>query len=225
MSFLFAELFVVVLWVGWRAMAGNPGSFVAARLDHIAAPLYHAMGRALAKWQFVEAGMFLLVLGIMKTEYKYSSTAFFILKGADVKLQLLNRLCEAHFTDTIIKNGWTPILKQLREAIALRNQLAHFEVNYVADPKYVPEGDPQIILTPHHMDIRSSGGPEIKALNLTELTKIAAQNVALARSLMSFLHAHFSIEELRATHPPQSWLQYLEKYQLNEASVRGHGQR
>ena len=77
------------------------------------------MGRALAQWQYVEAGMFLLVLGIMKTEYMYSSTAFFILKVADVKLQLLNRLCEAHFPDTVIKNEWTPILKQLREAFAI----------------------------------------------------------------------------------------------------------
>src|SRR3984893_2840053 len=35
------------------------------------APFYHAIGRATARWQHVEGGLFVLAHAIMQTDYKY----------------------------------------------------------------------------------------------------------------------------------------------------------
>jgi hypothetical protein len=179
------------------------------QLDIIAAPLYHAMGQTITRWQFTETGMFLLAHAIMGAEYKYTSVAFFRLKGADAKMQLLDELCEAHFSVSIIETEWRPLRTQLRECIRFRNSLAHFEINYVRDRKYVPEGDPPVVLSPHHLDARSYGQPEVRAVNLTELKQMGENYRAVTNSLISLVRRHFSLEKLLATYLPPHWQQFL----------------
>jgi hypothetical protein len=191
-------------------MAKIPKNPTLIVMDNIAAPLYHAMGQALTRWQFTEAGMFILAHAIMGTEYKYSSSAFFRLKGADMKLQFLDELCEHHFDASILEKEWRPIRKRLREAIGFRNRLAHFEISYVADRKYVPKGDPPVVLTPHHMDLRARGSkPDVTAVNLTELKQTGEDCRALAHDLISIVRRYFSLEKLLATHLPPHWQQFL----------------
>jgi hypothetical protein len=191
-------------------MANLPKNPALIKLDAIAAPLYHAMGQTLTRWQFTEAGMFLLAHAIMGTDYKYSSTAFFRLKGADMKLQFLDELCEHHFEASILEKEWGPIRTRLRESIKFRNRLAHFEISYVADRKYVPEGDPPVVLTPHHMDIKARGGKaEVTAVNLSELKQMGEDCRALSLNLIDLVRRHFSPEMLRATCLPPHWLQFL----------------
>ena len=60
---------------------------------------------------------------IMQTDYKYSSVVFLHIQSADSKVKLVDRLCHAHFDKTIIKNEWTPLLKDLNSAVAVRNEL------------------------------------------------------------------------------------------------------
>ena len=190
-------------------MANLPKNPALIKLDDIAAPLYHAMGQTLTRWQFTETGMFLLAHAIMGADYKYSSTAFFRLKGADAKLQFLDELCEIHFAEAVIQAEWRPLRKQLRESINFRNCLAHFEINYVRSRKYIPKGDPPVILSPHHLDTRASGKPEVRAVNLTELTQMGENYRALTNSLISLVRRHFSLEKLLATHLPPHWQQFL----------------
>jgi hypothetical protein len=80
------------------------------------APFYHAIGRTTARWQHVEAGLFVLAHAIMQTDYKYSSVVFLHIQNTDSKVKLVDRLCRAHFDKTIIKNEWTPLLKDLNSA-------------------------------------------------------------------------------------------------------------
>ena len=87
------------------------------------APFYHAVGRATARWQHVEAGLFVLAHAIMQTDYKYSSVVFLHIQSAASKVKLVDRLCHAHFDKTIIKNEWTPLLKDLISAVAVRNSI------------------------------------------------------------------------------------------------------
>jgi hypothetical protein len=56
----------------------------------------------------------------MQTDYKYSSVVFLHMQSADSKVKLVDRLCHAHFDKTIIKNEWTPLLKDLISAVAVR---------------------------------------------------------------------------------------------------------
>ena len=53
------------------------------------APFYHAIGRATARWQHVEAGLFVLAHAIMQTDYKYSSVVFLHIQSADSKVKLV----------------------------------------------------------------------------------------------------------------------------------------
>jgi hypothetical protein len=46
-------------------MANLPKNPALIKLDAVAAPLYHAMGQTLTRWQFTEAGMFLLAHAII----------------------------------------------------------------------------------------------------------------------------------------------------------------
>jgi hypothetical protein len=86
-------------------------------LETIIAPFYRAVGKASARWQRVEAGLFILAHAIMQTAYQYSSIVFFHIRSADSKVKLVDRLCHAHFDKTIIKKEWTPLLKDLNSAV------------------------------------------------------------------------------------------------------------
>jgi hypothetical protein len=181
----------------------------AAELDAMAAPLYQAMGRAMGRWQYVETGMFILVHAIMGTDYKYSSAAFYILKGADMKLQLLTRLCESHFAEAVLKAEWTPLRKEIKAAIGFRNGLAHFEVNYMSNRQYLGPYDPPVVLSSHHLDAKASGGPTVSAANTSELNQAAAEWLTLSQRLLQFVGKHFALEALLATHLPHQWQQQL----------------
>src|ERR1700736_7018946 len=86
-------------------------------LETIIAPFYRAVGKASARWQHVEAGLFILAHAIMQTDYQYSSIVFFHIRSADSKVKLVDRLCHAHFDKTIIKKEGTPLLKDLNLAV------------------------------------------------------------------------------------------------------------
>jgi hypothetical protein len=180
-----------------------------AQVEEMAAPLYRGLGRALARWQHVEAGMFLLSHAIFGTDYKFSSTAFYMLKGANMKLDLLDRLCQAHFSSDIITNEWKPTLKELRAALDFRNGLAHFEVNYITDPAVLKNGDPPVGLSPHHLDVRESAKPTVRLATVTDLNQAAELYLRLSRHLFGMVQRHFPLEKLRSTHLPPPILQFL----------------
>ena len=134
------------------------------------APFYHAIGRATARWQHVEAGLFVLAHAIMQTDYKYSSVVFLHIQSADSKVKLVDRLCHAHFDKTIIKNEWTPLLKDLNSAVAVRNSIAHWEANFILDVCVLEPWESPIALTPHHLDVRAQAdtrGATTNTLNQT----------------------------------------------------------
>ena len=68
---------------------------------------------------------------------------------------MVDRLCHAHFDKTIIKNEWTPLLKDLNSAVAVRNSIAHWEANFILDVSVLEPWESPIALTPHHLDVRA----------------------------------------------------------------------
>ena len=129
------------------------------------APFYHAIGRATARWQHVEAGLFVLAHAIMQTDYKYSSVVFLHIQSAASKVKLVDRLCHAHFDKTIIKNEWTPLLKDLNSAVAVRNSIAHWEANFILDVCVLEPWESPIALTPHHLEVTSKNTPSARPAN------------------------------------------------------------
>ncbi len=163
----------------------------------------------MARWQYVETSMFILAHAIMRTEYKYSSSAFYMLKGADMKQQLLSRLCEAYFSAKILEQEWKPLKKEILSAIRFRNGLAHFEVNFMPNRAYLGPHDPPVVLSVHHLDYRENLGETVRAANTSELHQAASEWLILAQKMLKFVRAHFSLQELSETQLPHRWLQLL----------------
>jgi hypothetical protein len=172
------------------------------------APFYLAIGRAMARWQYVEAGLFVLAHAIMQTDYQYSSVVFFHIKSADSKVKLVDRLCRAHFDKTIIKNEWTALLKDLNSAAEIRNSIAHWEANFILDVSVLEPWEPPIALTPHHLDARAQA--DTRGATTNTLNQTAEEFLALANRLLRFVAPHFSDKALRSTNLPQRLLLYLE---------------
>jgi hypothetical protein len=172
------------------------------------AAFYHAIGRATARWQHVEAGLFVLAHAIMQTDYKYSSVVFLHIQSAASKVKLVDRLCHAHFDKTIIKNEWTPLLKDLNSAVAVRNSIAHWEANFILDVSVLEPWESPIALTPHHLDVRAQA--DTRGATTNTLNQTAEGFLALANRLLRFVAPHFSDKALRATNLPRRLLLYLE---------------
>ncbi|MCD0424101.1 hypothetical protein LOC51_43385 [Rubrivivax sp. JA1024] len=187
----------------------------AAELDAVATALYLAMGRAMARWQHVESAMFILTHAIMNTDYKYTSAAFYMLKGADMKQQLLSRLCEAHFDTKIIKDEWNPIKKEIKSGVSFRNGLAHYEISYMPNRAYLGPHDPPVVLSAHHLDHKASSRSTVPAASASELRQAAAEWLTLSRRLIYFVCDHFELEKLRATNLPHQWLLMLSNMRGN----------
>jgi hypothetical protein len=174
------------------------------------APFYHAVGRATARWQHVEAGLFVLAHAIMQTDYKYSSVVFLHIQSAASKVKLVDRLCHAHFDKTIIKNEWTPLLKDLNSAVAVRNSIAHWDPNFILDVSVLEPWESPIALTPHHLDVRAQA--DTRGATTNTLNQTAEEFIALANRLLRFVAPHFSDKALRATNLPRRLLLYLENH-------------
>ena len=172
------------------------------------APFYHAIGRATARWQHVEAGLFVLAHAIMQTDYKYSSVVFLHIQSAASKVKLVDRLCHAHFDKTIIKNEWTPLLKDLNSAVEVRNSIAHWKANFILDVSVLEPWESPIALTPHHLDVRAQA--DTRGATTNTLNQTAEEFLALANRLLRFVTPHFSDKALRATNLPRRLLLYLE---------------
>ncbi|HZK80807.1 MAG TPA: hypothetical protein VFC46_07060 [Humisphaera sp.] len=121
--------------------------------EAMVAPFYRAIGRAMSRWQHVEAGMFLVAHAIMGTEFKYTSTIFFLINSADLKLRLVDGLCKQYFNEDQFKSNWQPIAKDIKSSIKFRNGVAHFEPNFVTDRSYLEPNEPPVVLAPHHLDL------------------------------------------------------------------------
>lgn len=179
-------------------------------LETIIAPFYRAVGKASARWQHVEASLFILAHAIMQTDYQYSSIVFFHIRSADSKVKLVDRLCRAHFDKTIIKKEWTPLLKDLNSAVETRNSIAHWEANFILDVSVLEPWEPPLALTPHHLDARAQA--DTRGATTNTLNQTAEEFLALANRLLRFVAPHFSDKALHATNLPRRLLLYLENY-------------
>ncbi len=165
----------------------------------ITAPFYRAVGQAACRWQHIEAAMFVLCHALLNTDYRYSSTVFFHIKSADAKAQLIDSLCRVHFQEPANKGEWSPLLKQIKDAIRSRNKIAHYEANYLLNVDWLDPSNPPIALTPHHLDANSQENPNTTAIETKDLNCLAEDWLRLSRQILGFVIAHFDIAQLQKT--------------------------
>jgi hypothetical protein len=132
--------------------------------------MHRALGKALMRWQYVETGLYIVAHGLMETSHKISSLAFFQIKSAENKHEFVDRMIFARLSQRQRVSFWTPISKEIGEAIAFRNYLAHFEI-FCLDEKsmgaMMPPTKYPVALSSHHLDEhKHRHGGMIKALSV-----------------------------------------------------------
>lgn len=181
--------------------------------------LYNGLGQALARWQYIETGMFLIAHVLMATSYKASSIAFFHIRSAESKLQLIDKLACAILDQTTLKREWKPLRKDIDDAIDFRNALAHFEVSWI-DPARVQGTAFPIALSAHHLDHHAVRGGAVKALFIENLWQAAREYLDLAKRIMRFSANHLPDFERHIALLPPHLQQALETIR-NESSPAG----
>ncbi len=179
--------------------------------------LFRAIGQSLARWQYIETGLFLIAFTILDTTAKNCSLTFFAIKSAENKLALVDRLAFAHLSQWTHNKYWKPISKNISDYIPFRNSMAHFEVSYIKDEvmkKITPPTSCRCILTPHHLDEHAARGGNIKSFSVEAMDKNSEAIREIAYSIVYFVIDHFPrLEQQQEALPPnlKQWLDQFRK--------------
>jgi hypothetical protein len=186
--------------------------------EAMAAPFYRAIGRAMSRWQHVEAGMFLVAHAIMGTEFKYTSTMFFLINSADLKLRLVDGFCKLYFDEVQYKTLWQPLAKNIKLAIKFRNGVAHFEPNFVTDRSYLEPDEPPLVMSPHHLDLSKKESPTAASTN--RMNQAAEEFLLLANNLFELVARHIPPARINMTDLPVALASMLTARQKRAGSRR-----
>ena len=178
--------------------------------------LFCAIGKSLARWQYIETGLFLIAFAAMGATAKNCSLAFFSIKSAENKLSLVDRLVY-HSIDQFRHNKyWRPISNNISDFIPYRNALANFETSYINDDgmrRIDPMPTCRWILTTHHLDEHANRGVAVKTLTV-ECMEINSESIReIAYSLVYFALDHFPQIEQQKEYLPPNLKQWLDQFQ------------
>lgn len=170
--------------------------------DHIEV-LHTAIGRALARWQYIETGLYLIAHGLLGSSHKASSITFFHIKSAEAKLALVDKLILAFMPQRVFASEWKAIRGDVNDALGIRNAIAHFEL-IAFDPQRRPKGTKfDFALTPHHLDTNAGRSGTVKTLFVENLDKAADGYLMVARDLLRFVVQHVpNWQQQEASLPP-----------------------
>lgn len=177
------------------------------------AEMHRAIGEGMMRWQYIESGLFVIAHGLMRTEYKISSLAFFQIKSGENKLAFVDRLIFETLKQHPRVKFWKPIYQEVKEALDFRNDLAHFEI-FCLDEKHKAAMEPPtkypVAISSNHLDEhkRRHGGM-IKALSV-ELIKHNSEALRrTAYALIYFAIDHVPDSERSEESFPHNLRQYL----------------
>jgi len=174
-----------------------------------ATPFYSALGRAFARWQDVEGGMYLITHAILGTKPRTTSIIFFLIRSPDTKIDLVDKLCRENLPHESLL-AWSEIHKRLLSASTTRNKFAHFEASSVADPAQFDDADPPLVLTAPFMDYLRWDKKSGTFFHTREIMEIGTAWGELARDLICFVAANFEPASLHPELLPPAIMQILD---------------
>lgn len=128
-----------------------PGPYAAGQreVDALVQQFFAELGRAIAKWQQVEFGLF-QVFSVVSgcADGKIASAIFYSVIGFKDKLKMTDNAARLALAKDAFEKKWRPLRKRCLNASEVRNAFAHFWVMQGADTR---EGA-QISLRPNVFD-------------------------------------------------------------------------
>jgi hypothetical protein len=179
--------------------------------------IYQALGQALARWQYIESGLFLVAFGLMGTDQKICSLTFFQIKSAENKLSFVERLSFHKLSQHTRTKFWKPIADDIGKAIKFRNAMAHFEVSFLNNEgfdKIKPKSKHRYIISSHHLDEHEKRSGSTKALTVESLDDISEYFRIISYKLVYFVVDHLpNVLQQEASLEPrfQHWLAQFHK--------------
>ena len=156
----------------------------------VAQPFYAALGVTMSRWQHVETGLFVVAHALMATTYEVTSTVFFLIRSADTKLALVDKLCHRTLPAKVCETNWRPLRKAVNSYVEYRNGLAHFELNFLTDARTMVETSVPVILSPHHLDVGAVVDGQVRAVSYENLIEAGKEFLDGTRRLIQFGAAH-----------------------------------
>jgi hypothetical protein len=152
--------------------------------------LHKALGAAMTNWQYVETGLYVIAHCILATDQKLSAIAFFHIKSADVKLTLVDKLCTAAISPTILAEVWKPLRKTIQGHITTRNYLAHYEASWFDLSSAQGATQYPIMIAAHHLQPAPGEDAKVTVLFVEELREMAKAYTETTGDLLRFAVTH-----------------------------------
>jgi hypothetical protein len=171
-------------------------TWMVSHLDTQANPFYAALGRAFAKWQNVEAALYMMAHVSLGTEPRTTSIVYFHVRSQDSKIKLVDKLCRENLRPELLRFWTDDFHKRLEDSCAVRNRFAHFETASVLDPSAYDGADPPLILVPHHMDYGTLERKTVQFYHTAEILEHGSRWATLANDMFTFVVSHFEANDL-----------------------------
>src|SRR3954462_15339647 len=154
--------------------------------------LYCALGKAMARWQYVETGMFLLFHGLSSSQFEASSHQFFgrKMRPTEEKLKTLNKLCRDRLSSGIVTEHWEPLHTELNQHREIRNAIAHFEPGAIIQPNEGGGRQIRLGISPNCLDLTKIEDGLVKALYVDQIFRAAEEFLATAQTLTEFVETY-----------------------------------
>lgn len=154
--------------------------------------MHCSIGHALAHWQYVETGLYLVTHCILEARHDLSSTVFFHIESARSKVSLTDKLCARTLPQDTYQRHWLPLKKEVNQAVDIRNALAHFDLHGIADLSQTKRKDgnstkyPLMLSANSHDESSVRPDGTIKALYVEDLHETSQWYRKLAQRLLAF---------------------------------------
>ena len=148
---------------------------------------FAVLGRALAMWQWVEQGAFLLFSTFARgADHKIISATFHHIQSFDSRLKLLNHCANLTLSPDPLAAQWRALYKRLVKLSARRNQIVHF-----AYAEHHERGTVTYELGPSHMNALFAikdkwKSPDQLPMRIDDLERAAHDFRAAATELHAF---------------------------------------
>jgi len=102
-------------------------------ITELATEFFAALGQAITEWAYVEEELFHICASVLKTRQDHAAIVYYRTPSLDARLTLTNDLAssilpkkeKAGAHTPKISQRWNEIIKDIRNIISVRNQLAH----------------------------------------------------------------------------------------------------
>ena len=143
----------------------------------------------MARWQYIETGIYLVSLGSMGGDHKNCSKAFFKKPGAGSRLDFADRAVRRSLALAKIAS-WTAIRDEVATFVRYRNCLAHFEIYHLTDAgrlSVTPQTRFNVVISENHMNSETRSTDLVRGLSVEMIDQNSESMRELAYKIFYFV--------------------------------------